>query len=200
VKDLTLERFRHCTGAPKDRAELYYEPTIRAMDRFKIAGLEPVCAFLGTITVESDRLQAVEESLYYRDPERIVKLYLRVFDEDKDRRADPEEVEKAKGFVKNHAGLSKLLYKGYHGRGLIQLTWEANYALATMALGHDYVGNPDLVLEPEHAALTAAWFFSDKGCIEVSRSMRAVTAKVNPALMHLVERQAAYELALETLA
>lgn len=200
MKPLTLELFQQSTGAPRDRAELFYEPTLSAMERFKIEDLYPVSAFTATVAIESNRLQSVEESLYYKDPARIAALYLRVFDEDKDRHIDPEEIELAKAYVRNHNALSKLLYKGYHGRGLIQLTWERNYALATVALGYDYIGNPNLMLQPKHAALTAAWFWSVNKCSDAAKDIRACTAIVNPALMHLKERTAQYEQNLRVFA
>lgn len=46
---------------------------------------------------------------------------------------------------KNARGLS------YLGRGLPQLTHEANYAIMAPIVGADLVGNPDLALEPKYA-------------------------------------------------
>lgn len=200
MRPLTLELFQQATSSTRERAELFYAPVMAAMERFVIDGLYPTSGFLATCTIESQYLQKTEESLYYKDPKRIVELYLRIFDKDKDRRADPEEIEQAKSFVRNHEGLSKLLYSGYHGRGLIQLTWLANYLAASEALGVDYVGQPDLVKEPTHAALTAAWFYSKAGCIAVSSSIERVTKLVNPAMMHIAERTAQYNRCIEVLA
>jgi putative chitinase len=105
-------------------------------------------------------------------------------------------------YAKNPDALSQLLYGGYHGRGILQLTWEKNYKAASDALAFDYVDNPDLLLEPEHATLTAAWFWKTNGCNEAADrgDMKAVTRIVNgPALMHLAERQDMYERALSVL-
>ncbi|KAI8618204.1 lysozyme-like domain-containing protein [Chytriomyces sp. MP71] len=41
---------------------------------------------------------------------------------------------------------SKCPYGLYHGRGYIQLSWEANYKSASTAIGKDLVSNPDLVM------------------------------------------------------
>lgn len=46
----------------------------------------------------------------------------------------------------------RLRYYPFYGRGLIQLTWDYNYAKFGRLLGIDLVGNPDLVLEPHTAA------------------------------------------------
>jgi hypothetical protein len=40
----------------------------------------------------------------------------------------------------------------YYGRGLIQLTWKANYQLMGSIVGAKLVENPDLALEPDLAA------------------------------------------------
>lgn len=39
----------------------------------------------------------------------------------------------------------------YYGRGLVQITWKANYKKFSELLGADFVGNPDLVLEKENS-------------------------------------------------
>ena len=41
-----------------------------------------------------------------------------------------------------------LRYKGFHGRGLIQLTWEDAYIAAGQAMGVNYRANPELLLQP----------------------------------------------------
>lgn len=197
---LTLDQFQKGTGSSRFDAQRFYEPVVASMERFEITEVSAVCAFLAHVAIESNRLQQVEESLYYRDPERLVKLYLRVFDANHNRRADPDEIEHAKTYVKNHAGLSQLLYQGYHGRGLIQLTWLANYQAASDALGYDYVSNPHWLTTPEHAALSAAWFFSSRGCVAVADDIEASTRIINPALMHLAERRAQFEQNVEMLA
>ena len=47
--------------------------------------------------------------------------------------------------------LKNLRYSPYYGRGLVQLTWEANYRKASDLYGVDFVANPDLVMEPAHS-------------------------------------------------
>jgi putative chitinase len=56
----------------------------------------------------------------------------------------------------------------YYGRGYVQLTWHENYAKAKSKLGVDFVGKPDLVMQPKHAAaimvrgMTEGWFTGKK--------------------------------------
>lgn len=44
-----------------------------------------------------------------------------------------------------------LRYYPYYGRGLVQLTWEANYRAMSSVVGDDLVNKPDLALELHHA-------------------------------------------------
>lgn len=189
----TVEQLAAATSAPYGNAKTYHQPLLDGMTRFNIDSLQRQAAFLATVSVESARLSSPEESLYYKDPDRLARIYPRAF----------KNAAAAVPYARNPQGLSELLYKGYHGRGLIQLTWRRNYERASDALGYDYVGNPALVATPKHAALTAAWYWHDAKCNDPADKgdMTEVTRRVNgPALMHLAERKAQYEIALKALA
>ena len=188
----TVEQLAAAASSTYGNAKLYHQHLLDGMTRFNIDSLQRQAAFLATVSVESAHLSAVEEGLYYRDAARLARIYPRAF---KDAKA-------AEPYTHNPKGLSELLYKGYSGRGLIQLTWRRNYERASEALGYDYVGNPSLVAEPKHAALTAAWYWHDAKCNDPADrgDMTEVTRRVNgPALMHLAERKAQYETALKAL-
>jgi len=188
----TIEQLAAATSSPYGNAKVYHQHLLDGMTRFNIDSLHRQAAFLATVSVESAHLSAVEEGLYYRDAARLARIYPRAF---KDAKA-------AEPYTHNPKGLSELLYKGYAGKGLIQLTWRRNYERAGEALGYDYVGNPSLVAEPKHAALTAAWYWHDAKCNDPADKgdMTEVTRRVNgPALMHLAERKAQYETALKVL-
>lgn len=189
----TIEQLAAATSSPYGNAKVYHQHLLDGTTRFNIDSLQRQAAFLATVSVESAHLSAVEEGLYYRDAARLARIYPRAF---KDAKA-------AEPYTHNPKGLSELLYKNYHGRGLLGLTWRRNYERASEALGFDYVGNPTLVATPKHAALTAAWFWHDAKCNDPADNgdMTEVTRRVNgPALMHLAERKAQYEIALKALA
>lgn len=88
----------------------------------------------------------------------------------------------------------------YRGRGLKQLTGKDNYTRCGNALNTDLVGSPDLLLEPQYAALSAGWFwttnkcsdFADKGDIE------GLTKRINGGLIGLADRKSRYERVLAT--
>lgn len=190
---MTPETLARCTGALPTYANRFHPWLVTAMTRFAIDTPLRQAAFLATVGVESARLTATEEGLYYRDAARLAKIYPRAF----------KNAAEATKYVGSPRALGDLLYKGYWGRGLIQLTWEKNYRAASAALGRDYLANPALVATPEHAALTAAWYWSANACnVAADRGdMVSVTRLVNgPALMHLDERKALYKVALAALA
>ncbi|HNX94901.1 MAG TPA: glycoside hydrolase family 19 protein [Holophaga sp.] len=51
----------------------------------------------------------------------------------------------------------------YHGRGFVQLTGRVNYHKVGAALGLPLEENPDLALDPAHAARILAWFVRNHG-------------------------------------
>lgn len=50
----------------------------------------------------------------------------------------------------------------YRGRGLIQITGLDNYKSLGDAWDMNLLGNPDLLLEPKYASLSAGWFWDKK--------------------------------------
>jgi len=54
-------------------------------------------------------------------------------------------------------------YYPYYGRGLIHLTWEDNYGLASYFLGEDLVNNPDRAKEVDVACRIGGWFWTQRG-------------------------------------
>lgn len=93
----------------------------------------------------------------------------------------------------------------YRGRGLLMLTGRENYAACGEALGLDLLEMPDLLLRPQHAAESAAWFWYSKGCNELAdesdfvgvvKSINGGTIGMNDRLARLKSvHQATAELA-----
>lgn len=190
---LSEQQISMATGALPNNSAIYAPFLNAAMSQFGIASPRRIAAFLATVAVESGALRLIEESLYYKDAHRLASIYPRAF----------RDTDAAEAYIKNPRALSTLLYEGFHGRGLIQLTWRKNYSDAAVALGYPYVDQPELLLQPRHAALTAAWFWSANGCNEAADrgDMREVTRLVNgSAQMHLEERTSLYDKAIAWLA
>lgn len=199
---LTLSNFMRATKAPPEFASRYWPHAQVMLEAQGIAlNRNRLAAFFATITVESNRLQDIEEGLYYKDPVRLAGIFRRVFDVNKNKQVDGPDIQAATPYVKNPKALSKALYNGFHGRGLIQITWQDNYRDYGTSVGVDVVANPDLLLTPEHAVGSACWFFRTKGCfVPADRGdMDGVTRIVNPAMMHAAERRSAFYEALRAL-
>ena len=128
-----------------------------------------MAAFLAQLSVESARLTRLEENLKY-SAERLVAVWPARF----------KSVADALPYANNSEALANKVYAGrmgnaapgdgyrYRGRGFIQLTGKANYKAFATASGVDVVANPDLLLEPELAAESAAWLWQSNGCNELA--------------------------------
>jgi putative chitinase len=190
---MNAEQLQRACDSTIQNAEKYLDALVFAMDHFEINTLKRKAAFLATVSVESAKLRAVEEGLYYSDPARLAMIFKTAFG---------GSVEAARPFSKHPAALSQKLYQGFHGRGLIQLTWERNYKACGDALDVDFVAKPDLLLTPKYAALSAGWYWYENKCNNAADDgdMTQVTRIVNgPALMHLKERNEQFIQALSAL-
>lgn len=80
--------------------------------------------------------------------------------------------------------------KRFMGRGLIQLTGRANYSQASQALWVDFVGEPELLEQPEYAALSAAWFWHSRDLNRLADSDAAlmITKRINGGTNGLDDR------------
>lgn len=80
----------------------------------------------------------------------------------------------------------------FRGRGLIQITGKSNYAQFSADCYGDgrIVASPQLVAQPENAALSAAWFWKSRGCNAAADvdDLTRVTKLVNGGLNGLEDR------------
>jgi putative chitinase len=86
----------------------------------------------------------------------------------------------------------------YRGRGLKQLTGKDNYTRCGSAIGADLVEDPDLLLKPKDAALSAAWFWHTNKCGPLAESgyFVALTNKINGGTIGLADREKRYKAVL----
>lgn len=149
-----------------------------AMNRYQIVGPKRVAAFIAQIGHESGQLKYVKEIW---GPTKAQAKY--------EGRPDLGNTVKGDG--------SK-----YRGRGLIQITGRANYAECGEALGLDLINQPELLEKPQHACMSAAWFWATKGLSTLADEgkFETITRRINGGLNGLSDRQMLYARALKVLA
>jgi len=193
-------------GAPDAAARAFVAPMAQACERFNIATPRQIAAFVAQTAHESEGFTRLEENLSYSTADRLCKVFPSRF---------PTPAS-AVPFLRNPAKLANRVYSNrlgnadeasgdgarYIGRGLIQLTGRANYMAAGDAIGIDYKARPELVALPEHAALTAAWFWATAGCNALAEAemIDATTRKINgAAMMGAEDRRARYQAVLRSM-
>ncbi|WP_256586941.1 glycoside hydrolase family 19 protein [Pseudomonas sp. GW456-12-1-14-TSB6] len=90
----------------------------------------------------------------------------------------------------------------YYGRGLIQITGRANYAKCGEALGLELISHPELLELPQNAAMSAAWYWKQKGLNDLADrdQFNTITRRINGGLNGLADRLALWEKARAVLA
>lgn len=86
----------------------------------------------------------------------------------------------------------------YRGRGLKQLTGKDNYTRCGQAIEANLVAEPDLLINPKYAALSAAWFWSVNKCGALAESgdFVGLTKKINGGTIGLEDREKRYRAVL----
>ncbi|MDW3710703.1 MULTISPECIES: glycoside hydrolase family 19 protein [Pseudomonas] len=89
----------------------------------------------------------------------------------------------------------------FRGRGLLQITGRGMYQRCGDALGLPLLEQPDLLLQPEPAVLSAAWFWQSNGlnALADAGDFEAITRRINGGLNGLAERKALWLKAREAL-
>jgi putative chitinase len=170
---MTPRELAICTGARIDRAEEWLPYIEDAMVEFAIDTPLRQAAFLSQIGHESGGLHWSSEIW---GPTSAQLRY--------EGRKDLGNTEPGDGFR-------------FKGRGLIQTTGRANYEATGDALGVDLISDPVQLAQPELAARSAAWFWSDRGLNELSdtEDFRRITVRINGGTNGLDERKRLYEQA-----
>ena len=149
-----------------------------AMTRYQIVGVRRVAAFIAQIGHESGQLRYVKEVW---GPTVAQARY--------EGRADLGNTTPGDGFR-------------FRGRGLIQITGRANYAACGEALGLDLIALPELLEKPQHACMSAAWFWATRGLNTLADAGKfdTITRRINGGQNGAADRQALYARALKVLA
>jgi putative chitinase len=165
--------------------EKWLEPLNETFEKYEINTKERQSSFIGQCAHESGNFKTLQENLNY-SAEGLMKTWPSRF---------PTK-ELADQYARQPAKIAGKVYNGrlgntseeeaskYLGRGLIQLTGKENYANCGTALGTDFVGNPNLLIEPKYASLSAGWFWNNKGlnALADSKDYETMTKRINGGL------------------
>lgn len=208
-------------GIKRDVAERWLPHIQSALEQFNITTELQVAGFLAQCAHESGGFTRLEESLNYAS-DRLAVIWPNRFAE---MGSDKKPKKNEKGFnIPNKFALAlhrkpeliaNVVYSSrmgngpvesgdgwkFRGRGLKQLTGRDNYTRCKAAIKYDIVENPDLLLEPRWAALSAGWFWEANKCSQIidTGDFVALTRKINGGTIGLEDRTKRYRAVLATM-
>jgi putative chitinase len=174
-----------------DIDEKWLEPLNETFQKYDISNPKRQAAFLGQCAHESGNFKTLQENLNYSS-EGLMKTWPSRF--------PTKEV--ADQYARQPAKIAGKVYNGrlgntneedaskYLGRGLIQLTGRDNYERCGSSIGVDLLSNPDLLLDPQNAALSAGWFWNKHGLNELAdvQEHGMITKRINGGTLGLDDR------------
>jgi putative chitinase len=174
----------------------WLEPLKETFEKYGINTTKRQAAFIGQCMHESGGFKLLEENLNY-SAKALMATWPSRF---------PSE-EMANQYARNPEKIANKVYGGrmgnadessgegwkYRGRGIKQLTGKENYERCGSGLGVDLVGNPDLLLDPKYAALSAGWFWNKHNLNDLAdkSDIETMTKRINGGLLGLDSRKTA---------
>jgi putative chitinase len=149
--------------ALQTRVELYYEPLVASMQRYKITSGRRMAHFVAQIAHESAAFRYAEEL------------------------ASGDAYEGRSDLGNSEPGDGRR----FKGRGLIQLTGRANYAAYSRAAGVDYLARPQLLASDAAAAVdVACWYWHTRrlNTLADADDVKAITRRINGGYNGLDDR------------
>jgi len=184
--------------------EKWFKPLNDTFIKYNISTTQRQASFIGQCQHESNNFRSLEENLHY-SANGLMRTWSSRF---------PSR-DVAEQYAQNPAKIANKVYAGrmgngteesgdgwnYHGRGVIQLTGKDNYKACGDALMLDLLTQPDKLLEPQYAVLSAGWFWNKHGLNDVSDSKdyTLMTKRINGGTLGLDDRIAKINKALQVL-
>ena len=172
------------------------------MSRYQIVSVKRIAAFIAQVGHESGDLTRLVENLNY-SADALRMTWPNRFD-----------AEMASAVARKPEQIANIAYGNrmgntaagdgwkYRGRGLIQITGKNSYRVCGEALGLDLMAQPELMEKPQHACMSAAWFWATNGLNSLADAGKfdAITQRINGGQNGAADRQALYAKALKALA
>jgi putative chitinase len=203
-------------------AEKWLPYVQKALNRFDITSEKQVAAWIAQTAHESGGYVNLTENLNYSDvglagtwPNRFAEIDPSTKKPKKDAKGFNIPNRFAKALHRNPEAIANVVYGGrlgngpiesgegwkHRGMGLKQLTGKENHKRCGDALGIDFISNPEKLLEPEYASLSAAWFWVDKKCgpLADADDFVGLTKRINGGTIGLQDREKRYKAVLASL-
>jgi len=181
----------------------------RAMARYKINSPVRVAAFLAQVGHESAGLTTVVENLNYSAVGLSATWPKRYRGANGAPNELAERIARNPQLIANHTYSDRMgngpIESGdgwkYIGRGYIQTTGRTNYQALTDATGINFVAVPELLQQPEYAALSAAYYWQSNGLNELADAGQfdTITRRINGGTNGAADRTARWEKATKVL-
>jgi putative chitinase len=185
--------------------EKWLEPLNETFQKYDISTPTRQAFFIGQCAHESVNFTKLEESLYYSAP-RLMAVWPSRFpnlDVASQYAGNPEKLaEKVYGHRADLGNTEDGDGFKFHGRGIIQLTGRDSYERCGEAIGADLINQPQLLVEPHYAALSAGWFWRkrDLNSLADIKDYETMTKRINGGLVGLDGRKAKIAKAISVLA
>jgi putative chitinase len=207
---MNAQQLAAAIGCHIDRALKWFPHLTRAMEKYGITTVEEQASFLAQISHESNMLSALEENLNYSSDGLAKTWPSRYRDKVTGKPNSLAQLLHRRGIsIANNCYANRMgngdVSSGdgwkYRGRGLIQLTGRNMYKKCGDAIGLDLINKPDLLLQPEAAALSAAWYWHVSGldALDDDESITAETRVINGGTNGLADRENKFKKALVAL-
>ena len=171
--------------------EEWFKPLTDTFIKYSISTTQRQASFIGQCQHESNNFRTLEENLHY-SADGLMRTWPSRF----------PSADVAEQFANNPEKIANKVYSGrlgnteegdgwaFHGRGIIQLTGRDLYTACGAALGVDFIGNPELLVQPKYAALSAGWFWGKRGLNSLadSNNIEEMTKRINGGVLGLEDR------------
>ena len=185
-----------------DIDEKWLEPINETFQKYDISTPARQASFIGQCQHESNNFRVLEENLHY-SAAALMRVWPSRF----------PDLNVASQYANNPEKIANKVYAGrmgntqdgdgwaFHGRGCIQLTGRDSYDRCGKALGIDFINQPQLLVDPHYAVLSAGWFWNRAGlnALADAQDLDTMTKRINGGLLGLDDRKAKIAKALSIL-
>jgi len=182
--------------------EEWFKPLTDTFIKYNISTTQRQAAFIGQCQHESNNFRTLEENLHY-SADGLMRTWPSRF----------PSADVAQQYANNPEKIANKVYAGrmgnteegdgwkYHGRGVIQLTGRENYERCGTAISADLINQPQLLVEPHYAVLSAGWFWNKLGLNDLADAQEygQMTRRINGGTLGLEDRIAKITKAKQVL-